>query len=97
MILKSSIFIVGLPNRKGKKAEHHFACVSGGRTRREALEEKESIMPKALKSGTPAPSSGLYRNNVTRTEVTGTIGCPLPPTPELHQNYPLVDPAKHKR
>ncbi|CAG9258071.1 conserved hypothetical protein [Burkholderia diffusa] len=54
-------------------------------------------MPKALKPGTPAPSSGLYRNNVTRTEVTGVKGRPLPPTPARHQTYTLVDPAKHKR
>ncbi|WP_176114831.1 hypothetical protein [Burkholderia cepacia] len=54
-------------------------------------------MPKALKPGTPAPSSGLYRNNVTRTEVTGVKGRPLPPTPGRHQTYTLVDAAKHKR
>ncbi|MFG6902221.1 hypothetical protein [Burkholderia pseudomallei] len=96
-ILKSSIFIVGLPNRKGKKTERLFACVSGGRIRREALERKESIMPKALKPGTAAPSSGLYRNNVTRNEVTGVKGRPLPPTPGRHQTDTLVDPAKHKR
>ncbi|WP_208458369.1 hypothetical protein [Burkholderia vietnamiensis] len=96
-IRKSSIFIVGLPNRKGKKTERLFACVFGGRIRREALEQKGRIMPKALKPGTPAPSSGLYRNNVTRTEVTGVKGRPLPPTPGRHQTYTLVDPAKHKR
>jgi len=96
-IRKSSIFIVGLPNRKGKKTERLFACVFGGRIRREALEQKGSIMPKALKPGTPAPSSGLYRNNVTRTEVTGVKGRPLPPTPGRHQTYTLVDPAEHKR
>lgn len=60
-------------------------------------ERLEAIMPKALKPGTPAPSSGLYRNNVTRTEVTGVKGRPLPPTPARHQTYTLVDPAKHKR
>jgi hypothetical protein len=97
VILKSSIFIVGLPNRKGKKTERLFACESDGRIRREALERKESIMPKALKPGTPALSSGLYRNNATRTEVTGVKGRPLPHTPGRHQTYTLVDPAKHKR
>jgi hypothetical protein len=49
-----------------------------------------------LKPGTPAPKSGLYRNQVTRNEVTATRGEPLPPTPKPHQGYVLADPAKHK-
>lgn len=49
-----------------------------------------------LTPGTPAPRSGQYRNNSTRTEVTGTRGNPLPPTPKPGQNYTLVDPTKHK-
>lgn len=49
-----------------------------------------------LKPGTPAPQSGQYRNNTTRTEVTTTRGEPLPPTPGRNQNYTLVDPTKHK-
>lgn len=54
-------------------------------------------MPKALKPGTAAPSSGRYRNNVTRNEVTGVKGRPLPPTPGRHQTDTPVYPAKHKR
>ncbi|WP_454766116.1 hypothetical protein [Cupriavidus campinensis] len=54
-------------------------------------------MPKPLKPGTPAPKSGQYRNEVTRTEVTGVKGKPLPPTPAPRQGYKLVDPTKHKR
>jgi hypothetical protein len=54
-------------------------------------------MPKVLKPGTPAPASGLYLNNVTRSEVTGVKGRPVPPTPGRSQTYTLVDRAKHKR
>jgi hypothetical protein len=53
-------------------------------------------MPQRLKPGTPAPTSGQYRNPSTGTEVTGVRGKPLPPTPEPRQGYVLVDPTKHK-
>lgn len=53
-------------------------------------------MASTLKPGTPAPKSGQYRNNSTGTEVTGTRGNPLPPTPKSGQNYTLVDPTRHK-
>jgi hypothetical protein len=49
-----------------------------------------------LTPGTPAPRSGQYRNSSTGTEVTGTRGNPLPPTPLPRQTYTLVDPTKHK-
>jgi hypothetical protein len=55
------------------------------------------IMTKSkLTPGTPAPRSGQYLNTTTRTEVTGTRGNPLPPTPKPGQGYTLVDPTKHK-
>jgi hypothetical protein len=53
-------------------------------------------MASTLKPGTPVPRSGQYRNNSTGTEVTGTRGNPLPPTPKPGQNYTLVDPTRHK-
>jgi len=54
-------------------------------------------MATKLPPGTPAPRSGQYRNNSTRTEVTGTRGNPLPPIPKPGQSYTLVDPTKHKK
>ncbi|MBL8275313.1 MAG: hypothetical protein JNL93_01310 [Pelomonas sp.] len=54
-------------------------------------------MRKVFKPGTPAPKSGQYENPVTRTEVTGVKGKPLPPTPGAGQGYVLVDPTKHKK
>ena len=50
-----------------------------------------------LTPGTPAPRSGQYLNTTTRTEITGTRGNPLPPTPKPGQGYTLVDPTRHKR
>ena len=49
-----------------------------------------------LKPGTPAPTSGLYINPDTKTEVTSVQGQPLPPTPHQGQGYVLKDPAIHK-
>jgi hypothetical protein len=60
-------------------------------------EKGRAAMSKALKPGTAAPRSGQYRNNTTKTEVTGVRGKPLPPTPGAGQSYSLVDPTKHKR
>lgn len=54
-------------------------------------------MAKTFKPGTPAPTSGQYRNGTTKTEITGVKGKPLPPTPRPSQGYTLVDPTKHKR
>jgi hypothetical protein len=53
-------------------------------------------MASNLKPGTPAPKSGQYLNKHTGTEVTGTRGNPLPPTPKPGQTYTLVDPTRHK-
>ena len=52
---------------------------------------------KGLTPGTIAPTSGQYRNNQTKTEVTVTKGEPLPPTPKKGQDYDLVDKTKHKK
>lgn len=49
-----------------------------------------------LPPGTPAPTSGQYRNTSTGNEVTATRGNPLPPTPKSGQAYTLVDATKHK-
>lgn len=54
-------------------------------------------MSKILKPGTPAPTSGQYKNTGTGNEVTGVRGKPLPPTPRAGQGYKLVDATKHKR
>jgi hypothetical protein len=54
-------------------------------------------MTKSLKPGTPAPKSGQYKNESTKTEVTAVKGKPLPPTPGSGQSYKLVDPTKHKQ
>lgn len=50
-----------------------------------------------LPPGTKAPTSGQYRNNSTRSEVTVVRGEPLPPTPKSGQTYTIVDKTKHKR
>lgn len=52
---------------------------------------------KSIRPGTIADTSGQYRNNTTRTEVTVTKGEPMPPTPGAGQTYTLVDKTKHKR
>lgn len=51
----------------------------------------------SFKPGETAPTSGQYKNKVTKTEVTVTRGEPLPPTPKKGQGYFLVDRTKHKR
>lgn len=51
---------------------------------------------KPLKPGTPAPTSGQYREIGKRTEVTSVEGEPLPPTSGPGKGYVLVDPTKHK-
>jgi len=50
-----------------------------------------------LPPGTHAPTSGQYRNNKTRAEVTVTRNEPLPPTPGKGQTYTLIDPTRHKK
>ena len=59
--------------------------------------EVKGRMPSNLKPGQPAPVSGHYRNDRTRTEVTVTRGEPLPPTPKPGDTYVLVDPTKHRK
>lgn len=56
-------------------------------------------MPKGkeYKPGEIAKKSGQYQNTTTKTEVTGTKGEPLPPTPKSGQRYKMVDPTKHKK
>ena len=51
---------------------------------------------KTLTPGQIAPSSGQYRNNQTKTEVTVVRGERMPPTPKPRQHYTLVDKTKHK-
>jgi hypothetical protein len=51
---------------------------------------------KGLTPGTIAHTSGQYKNNQTKTEVTVTKGEPLPPTPKKGQTYDLADKTKHK-
>ena len=54
-------------------------------------------MKRIFKPGEIAKSSGQYKNNSTKNEVTVTRGEPLPPTPKAGQRYTLVDRTKHKR
>lgn len=57
---------------------------------------------KPLKSGTPTPKSGQYKEVGPRggsrgpNEITSTKGNPLPPTRESGNGFKLVDPTKHK-
>jgi len=52
-------------------------------------------MAKGLRSGQTTPTSGQYRNSVTRQEVTSIEGKPLPPGPK-GSHYDLVDATQHK-
>ena len=57
--------------------------------------------PVLYSPGQRTPQSGQYevtnlKGEGTGVEVTSTQGNPLPPTPESHQLYKLVDPTKHK-
>lgn len=49
------------------------------------------------KPGTPAPSSGQYRQPGRKTEITAIKGKPLPPTSRPGGSWTLVDKTKHKR
>jgi hypothetical protein len=58
-------------------------------------------MAKQLTPGCKAPASGQYeihgpRGGQTGKERTVVKGEPLPPTPQKHQTYVLVDPTKNK-
>ena len=53
-------------------------------------------MSKSNKPGTPAPSSGQYKQPGSKTEITAIQGKPLPPTSKPGGSWLLVDKTKHK-
>jgi len=51
---------------------------------------------KAVKPGTPAPTSGQYRPKGGGNEVTVPKGHRLPPPPRKGETWVNVDPTKNK-
>lgn len=53
-------------------------------------------MPKSVKTGGVVPTSGQYRPQGSKTEVTFVKGNRVPPTSTGATKFTLVDKTKHK-